>query len=170
MEETGTDTESNSTGLRTATENSAFSFCSLKIKSTFNLNQAISQSSSSPQLFQPAFPTNLAFETLQILGPHLIFSLKPRCFLVAAGCRYWIWRKTNALQAVWLSNCARRRPTYIRWASETAVPTKNLIEGTRVRKVQQHQVEEEKHRREQLNHFFVGINFTDSQHKHTGFQ
>ena len=111
-------------------------FCSLKNKNTFKLDWAISHSSSSPQLFQPIFPTNLAFETLQILGPHLIFSLKPRCFLVAAGCCYWVWRKTNGLQAVWLSNGTRRRPTYIRWASETAVPTKNLIEGTSVRKVQ----------------------------------
>lgn len=111
-------------------------FCSLENENTFKLDWAISPSSSSPQLFQPMLPTNLAFETLQILGPHLIFSLKPRCFLVAASCCYWIWRKTNALQAVWLSNRARRRPTYIRWASETAVPTKNLTEGTSVRKLQ----------------------------------
>lgn len=110
--------------------------CSLKKKNTFQLDWAISHSFSSPQIFQPIFPTNLAFETLQILGPHLIFSLKPWCLLVAAGCCYWVWRKTNGLQAVWLSNGARRRPTYIRWASETAVPTKNLIEGTSVRKVQ----------------------------------
>lgn len=112
-------------------------FCFIrKKKQPFKLDWAISHSSSSPQLFQPIFPTNLAFETLQILGPHLIFSLKPRCFLVAAGCCDWVWRKTNGLQAVGLPNGTRRRPTYIRWASKTAVPTKNLTEGTSVRKAQ----------------------------------
>lgn len=123
------------------TENCCWESCFLifdpwKIDTPFRLHWAIPHSSSSPQLFQPICPTNLAFETLQILGPHLIFSLKPRCFLVAAGCCYWVWRKTNGLQAVWLSNGTRRRPTYIRWASETAVPTKNLIEGRSVRRVQ----------------------------------
>lgn len=134
----GTRTDAESTDLRTATEHSAVSFLLLE---TWKHIQARLGNFSiffiPPTLpFQPVFPTNLAFETLQILGPHLIFSFKPRCFLVAAGCCYWIWRETNALQAVWLSNGARRRPTYIRWASETAVPTKNLIEGTSVRKIQ----------------------------------
>lgn len=146
-------------------------FCSLKNRNTFNADSAISPSSSSPQLFQPIFPTNLAFETLQILGPHLIFSLKPRCFLVAASCRYWVWWKTNGLQAVWLSNGARRRPTYIRWASETAVPTKNLIEGTSVRKVQPAAMTwrgEASHRRAHSLHCLC-IDYTDSQHKHRSF-
>lgn len=147
-------------------------FCPLKNKNTFKQDWTTSHSSSTPQLFQPIFPTNLAFETLQILGPHLIFSLKPRCFLVAASCRYWVWRKTNGLQAVWLSNGARRRPTYIRWASETAVPTKNLIEGTSVRKVQPAATTwrgETSHRRAHSLHGLC-IDYTDSQHKHTSFQ
>lgn len=157
MDETGREADRNSRIWELLMRTALSHLCSLQNKNTFKLDWEISHSSS-PQIFQPIFPTNLAFETLQILGPHLIFSLKPRCFLVAAGCCYWVWRKTNGLQAVWLSNGTRRRPTYIRWASETAVPTKNLIEGTSVRKVQpagSNDSKEERDPVEELIHFPV---------------
>lgn len=135
-------------------------FCSIRNKTPFKLDWAISHSFSSPQLFQPIFPTNLAFETLQILGPHLIFSLKPRCFLVAAGCCDWVWRKTNGLQAVGLPNGTRRRPTYIRWASKTAVPTKNLTEGTMSGKYSQTAATAQEASMEVLNHVTVWRSMT----------
>lgn len=123
-----------------------------------------------PPTLPANIPTNLAFETLQILGPHLIFSLKPRCFLVAASCCDWVWRKTNGLQAVGLPNGTRRRPTYIRWASKTAVPTKNLTEGTSVRKDSRNSSKRGTHGSAQPHHCLWIDYYTDSQHNHTSFQ